>query len=94
MATFEDSLPLAKEKMLDNTLQPTIEQNTIVCQMKQRRFQMTPVVISGRFLHPVGIAEGAAGGAVTCGPKGKNAYGCHRKNSLPAVEPKWRETTD
>jgi len=49
MATFEDSLHLAKEKMLDNTLQPTIEQNTIVCQMKQRRLQMTPVVISGRF---------------------------------------------
>jgi hypothetical protein len=34
MTTFEDSLHLAKEKILDNTLQATIEQNNIVCQMK------------------------------------------------------------
>jgi len=34
MATFEDSLPLAKAKKLDDSLQSTIEQNTIVCQMK------------------------------------------------------------
>jgi transposase InsO family protein len=34
MNTFEDSLPLAKAKKLDNNLQTTIEQNNIVCQMK------------------------------------------------------------
>jgi transposase InsO family protein len=34
MNTFEDSLPLAKAKMLDNNLQTTIEQNAIVCQVK------------------------------------------------------------
>ena len=33
MATFEDSLPLAKTKKLDDCLQSTIEQNNIVCQM-------------------------------------------------------------
>jgi len=32
--TFIDSLPLAKEKKLDNNLQATIERNDIVCQMK------------------------------------------------------------
>ena len=34
MDTFMESLPLAKEKKLDNNLQTTIEQNNIVCQMK------------------------------------------------------------
>ena len=34
MSTFEDSLTLAKAKMLDNSLQTTIEQNNIVCQIK------------------------------------------------------------
>ena len=34
MNTFEDSLPMAKAKMLDNSLQTTIEQNNIVCQVK------------------------------------------------------------
>ena len=34
IATFEDSLPLAKAKKLDDNLQTTIEQNAIVCQMK------------------------------------------------------------
>jgi transposase InsO family protein len=34
MATFEDSLAIAKEKKLDNSLQTTIEQNNTVCQMK------------------------------------------------------------
>ena len=34
MATFEDSLPLAKAKKLDDSLQTTIEQNATVCQMK------------------------------------------------------------
>lgn len=33
-AIFKDSFHLAKEKMLDNASQSTIEQNTIVCQMK------------------------------------------------------------
>lgn len=32
--TFMDSLPLAKEKKLDDSLQTTIEQNETVCQMK------------------------------------------------------------
>jgi len=34
METFLDTLPLAKEKKLDDSLQTTIEQNEIVCQMK------------------------------------------------------------
>ena len=34
IATFEESLNLAKAKFLDNNLQSTNEQNTIVCQMK------------------------------------------------------------
>lgn len=34
MSTFEDSLPLARAKMLDNSLQTAIEQNNIVCQVK------------------------------------------------------------
>ena len=34
METFLDTLPLAKEKNLDDSLQTTIEQNETVCQMK------------------------------------------------------------
>ena len=34
MDTFVDSPALAKSKRLDNSLQTTIEQNNIVCQMK------------------------------------------------------------
>ena len=34
METFLDTLPLAKEKKLDDSLQTTIEQNDTVCQMK------------------------------------------------------------
>ena len=34
MSTFLDSLPLAKEKKLDDNLQTIIEQNNVVCQMK------------------------------------------------------------
>lgn len=34
METFLDTLPLAKEKKLDDSLQTTIEQNETVCQMK------------------------------------------------------------
>jgi len=34
MNTFEDSLPLAKAKKLDNCLQTTIEKNNVVCPMK------------------------------------------------------------
>jgi hypothetical protein len=34
METFFDTLPLAKEKNLDDSLQTTIEQNETVCQMK------------------------------------------------------------
>ena len=34
METFLDTLPLAKEKKLDDSLQTTIEQSETVCQMK------------------------------------------------------------
>jgi len=34
METFIDSLPLAREKKPDDSLQATIEQNNIVCPMK------------------------------------------------------------
>lgn len=34
MQTFRESLPIAKEKNLDKTLQTTIQENNIVCQMK------------------------------------------------------------
>jgi len=40
METFIDSLPLAREKKLDDSLQATIEQNNIVCQMKQGLIQL------------------------------------------------------
>jgi hypothetical protein len=34
METFLDTLSLAKEKKLDDSLQTTIEKNETVCQMK------------------------------------------------------------